>query len=94
MTATDVLSSGGAQAQLALIDLAEALDRAAVTATDPNSRHASLRWVWVALVGVMAVAGAAGFAYCKSNGYDGFTGNVDLLRNGEGVQIGVKVGCY
>ena len=43
---------------------------------------------------VIAVAGGAGFAYCKSHGYDGFTGDVNVLRDVNGVQIGVKISCY
>jgi len=51
------------------------------------------RAVWLVLVGIFVVAAAAGFAYCRAAGHNGFTGNVEALKGPFGVKIGVKIEC-
>ena len=51
MTAIKVFDSSGARAHLALIDVAETLDRVATLEVDRDSRPTVFRWVWVVLVG-------------------------------------------
>jgi hypothetical protein len=41
-----------------------------------------------------ATVDLAGFAYCRNNGYPGFTDDINTIKNAEGITIGVKVGCY
>lgn len=80
----------GVHAQLALMEMVEA-----VTAAKPaRDRTEVFYWVWLALAGVTVLAAGAGFAYCRANGYDGFTGNVRAMRDAQGFEVGIDIGCY
>ncbi|WBQ04203.1 hypothetical protein [Kribbella sp. CA-293567] len=53
-----------------------------------------MRWVWIILIGVLVIAAAAGFIYCRARGFDGFTGHIEAVKGPGGFKIGVKIGCY
>lgn len=91
----DIGSSAGVAAvrtQMMMLDLSEAVQR--VSERSRGEVGTTLYWFWVALIGVTVVAAGAGFAYCKANGYDGFTGNIRVMRDANGFEIGTEVGCY
>lgn len=54
----------------------------------------TFRWVWIVLIGVVVIAAAIAFVYCRNAGYDGFTGNLEWVKGPLGIKIGVKLGCY
>lgn len=51
------------------------------------------RWVWLVLIGVMAIAAGAAFVYCRSRGFAGFTGDIEAVRGPGGIKIGIKIAC-
>jgi hypothetical protein len=55
---------------------------------------AAYKWVWIVLIGILIVAAAVAFIYCRNRGYDGFTGNIEAVRGPFGIKIGIKIGCY
>lgn len=61
---------------------------------DLRNRESSMRWVWVVLIGILVVAAAAGFVYCRARGHSGFNGRIEAVKGPFGVKIGVKIGCY
>lgn len=82
----------GVHAQLLLLDLSAAVGR--VRAGRRADTGVLFQWVWLALAGITVLAAGAGFAYCRANGYDGFTGNVRAMRDANGFEIGIDIGCY
>lgn len=52
------------------------------------------RWVWLVLIGILVVAAAVAFIYCRNSGYGGFNGRIEAIRGPWGVKIGIKLGCY
>ena len=52
------------------------------------------RWVWLVLIGMLVVAAAVAWVYCRNAGYRGFTGDIQAVRGPWGIKIGVKLGCY
>lgn len=82
--------------------------RAAVLADTSMSRLADLaanrqsvtdsrtvfRWVWVVFIGVIIVAAAVAFVYCRARGYRGFSGHIEAVRGPWGIRIGTRLGCY
>jgi hypothetical protein len=54
----------------------------------------AFRWVWLVLIGIVVIAAAIAFVYCRNAGYRGFTGNIEFVKGPLGIRIGVKLGCY
>jgi hypothetical protein len=54
----------------------------------------ALRWVWLVIIGIVVIAAAVAFVYCRSHGYKGFTGSLEAAKGPFGVKIGIKIGCY
>jgi hypothetical protein len=59
-----------------------------------ESTPAVFRWVWIVLIGVLVIAAAIAFVYCRNHGYSGFSGNIEWIKGPLGIRIGVKLGCY
>lgn len=53
-----------------------------------------LNWGWVVLLGVLVIAAAVAWVHCVNSGYRGFGGDIEAVRNGWGIKIGIKLGCY
>ncbi|MBT2555477.1 hypothetical protein [Arthrobacter sp. ISL-5] len=73
------------------ISAQNAIARAVDSALEKSSEF---RWVWLVLIGILVVAAAAAWVYCRKSGYDGFTGDISAVRGPWGVKIGIKLGCY
>lgn len=52
------------------------------------------RWAWIVVIGILVIAAAVAWVYCRRAGYRGFSGQVSLHRNGWNIAIGVRLGCY
>ena len=52
------------------------------------------REVITLLIGILVVAAAVAWVYCRNAGYRGFTGDIQAVRGPWGIKIGVKLGCY
>jgi hypothetical protein len=86
------LAVTGVQAHLAMLGTMEAIKGA--TERVSSSRSDSFHWVWVLVVGIVAVTTAAGIYYCQQEGYDGFTGEWKYEKDANGGMIGINVACY
>ena len=80
------------EAQLAALRLVDSAGRR-ITEAD-GARAGVLRWVWVVLIGILIIAAAIAFVWCRRSGFSGFTGNIEAVRGPFGIKIGVKIGCY
>ncbi len=79
-------------AQLAALRLADTAGERLAASEGP--RTAVLRWVWVVLIGILIIAAAVAFVWCRHTGFSGFTGNIEAVRGPFGIKIGIKIGCY
>jgi hypothetical protein len=75
----------------AQISAQNAIARAVNSALDKTSEF---RWVWLVLIGILVIAAAVAWVYCRHAGYRGFTGNISAVKGPWGIKIGVKLGCY
>lgn len=78
------------------VGVLQAMDRigSRLPSAGGKSKLTVYRWVWLVLIGVLVIAAAAAFLYCRANGYSGFHGEIEFLRGPFGIRIGVKIGCY
>ena len=83
--------SPSVQVQRATLDLLDAVGAHSAAAAD---RATAFRWVWVVFIGIIIVASAVAFVYCRSRGYHGFNGYLEAVKGPFGVRIGTKLGCY
>lgn len=52
------------------------------------------RWVWLVLIGILVIAAAVAWIYCRNAGYRGFSGHIQAIKGPLGIKIGIKIGCY
>lgn len=52
------------------------------------------RWVWLVLIGILVIAAAVAWIYCRNAGYRGFSGHIQAVKGPLGIKIGIKIGCY
>ncbi|HOQ53905.1 MAG TPA: hypothetical protein PLF56_09855 [Micropruina sp.] len=52
------------------------------------------RWVWLVLIGILVIAAAVAWVYCRNAGYRGFSGHIEAVKGPFGIKIGIKLGCY
>jgi len=81
-------------AHIGALDLVESMQDRVERASSADGVGAYVRFHgWIILIGIFVVAAAAGFVYCRAEGYDGFTGNVKAHKGPLGIQIGVELEC-
>lgn len=71
-----------------------ALEKAAEGAQRALERPTTYRWAWLVLIGILVIAAAVAWVYCRNAGYRGFSGAIEAVRNGWNIKIGIKLGCY
>jgi hypothetical protein len=71
-----------------------ALEKAAEGAQRALERATTYRWAWLVLIGILVIAAAIAWVYCRNAGYRGFSGAIEAVRNGWNIKIGIKLGCY
>ncbi|MCW2684530.1 MAG: uncharacterized protein JWP33_2443 [Blastococcus sp.] len=60
-----------------------------------DSEQRSAMWyAWIFIVGVLIVAAAVAWVYCRWAGYRGFRGGISVKRGPWGVTIGTYLECY
>lgn len=72
----------------------DAMDGVAEFSERTAGQDSRFRWVWVVALGVLAISAGVGMVVCRQQGYAGFNGNIEFVRNAEGVKVGIKAGCY
>lgn len=50
--------------------------------------------MWLVLIGILVIAAAVAWVYCRNAGYRGFSGHIEAVKGPFGIKIGIKLGCY
>lgn len=49
---------------------------------------------WIFIIGILIVAAAVAWVYCRMNGYRGFRGGLSVKRGPWGIVLGTYLECY
>ena len=86
---TEVMTTMASRAQLGFAELVEA----AQAKVAQKERSASY-YGWIILIGILVIAAAVAWVYCRARGFRGFTGGVQAIRGPWGIKIGVSLECF